>query len=62
MPFVGESDTAIKWDGSGGPGYHADAEKVKVVGWAEADFKEWGTCGATANGTVRFKAKGPLWA
>lgn len=49
-------------DVSGGPFYHADADKFKFVGWTKADFKEWGHCGATANGTVRFKAKVPLWA
>ena len=62
IPFVWESDTNIKVDVSGGPFYHADADKFKFVGWTEADFKEWGHCGATANGTVRFKAKVPLWA
>ena len=62
IPFVWESDTAIKVDVSGGPFYHADADKFKFIGWTEADFKEWGHCGATANGTVRFKAKVPLWA
>ncbi len=62
IPFVWESDTAIKVDVSGGPFYHADADKFKFIGWNEADFKEWGHCGATANGTVRFKAKVPLWA
>ena len=62
IPFVWESDTTIKVDVSGGPFYHADADKFKFIGWTEADFKEWGHCGATANGTVRFKAKVPLWA
>ena len=62
IPLVWESDTAIKFDVSGGPFYHADADKFKFVGWAEANFKEWGHCGATANGTVKFKAKVPLWA
>ena len=62
IPFVWESDTAIKVNVSGGPFYHADADKFKFIGWTEADFKEWGHCGATANGTVRFKAKVPLWA
>ena len=62
IPFVWESDSSIKVDVSGGPFYHADANKFKFAGWTEADFKEWGHCGATANGTVRFKAKVPLWA
>ena len=62
IPFVWESDNAIKVDVSGGPFYHADADKFKFIGWAEADFKEQGHCGATANGTGRFKAKVPLWA
>lgn len=42
IPFVWESDTAIKVDVSGGPFYHADADKFKFIGWTEADFKEWG--------------------
>lgn len=62
IPFVWESDTDIKVDVSGGPFYYADSEKFKFIGWTEADFKEWGHCGATANGTVRFMAKVPLWA
>ena len=61
IPFVWESDTDIKVDVSGGPFYYADSEKFKFIGWTEADFKEWGHCGATANGTVRFMAKVPQW-
>ena len=62
IPFVWESDTDIKVDVSGGPFYYADSEKFKFIGWTEVDFKEWGHCGATANGTVRFMAKVSLWA
>lgn len=61
IPFVWIKENEISLDVSGGPFCHADIEGLRFTGWIEADFKKWGHCGPTVNGTVSFKARVPLW-
>lgn len=61
IPFVWANENGISLNVSGGPFYHADSDKLRFTGWIEASFKKWGHCGPTANGTVTFMAKVPLW-
>lgn len=34
---------------------------MKFLRWTDGAFKDWGHCGACANGSVTFIAKVPLW-
>lgn len=61
IPFVWIKENDISLDVSGGPFCHADIKGLRFTGWIEADFKKWGHCGPTVNGTVSFKARVPLW-
>ena len=37
------------------------SEGHEILKWTEGAFKDWGHCGACANGSVTFIAKVPLW-
>ena len=41
--------------------HHIDSQEMKFLKWTEGAFKDWGHCGACANGSVTFLAKVPLW-
>ena len=61
IPFVWEQDANIRLSVSGGAFHHIDPKQLKFVRWTEGAFKDWGNCGACANGAVTFTAKVPLW-
>ncbi len=61
IPFVWEQDANIRLSVSGGAFHHIDPRQLKFVRWTEGAFKDWGNCGACANGAVTFTAKVPLW-
>ena len=61
MPFVWEEDGNIRLSVSGGAFHSVNPEELKFLKWTEGVFKDWGHCGACANGSVSFLAKVPLW-
>ena len=61
VPFVWEEDGNIRLSVSGGAFHSVNPEELKFLKWTEGVFKEWGHCGACANGSVSFLAKVPLW-
>ena len=61
VPFVWEEDGNIRLSVSGGAFHSVNPEELKFLKWTEGIFKEWGHCGACANGSVSFLAKVPLW-
>ena len=61
IPFVWEQDANIRLSVSGGAFHHIDPKQLKFVRWTEGAFKDWGNCGACANGAVTFTARVPLW-
>ncbi len=61
VPFVWEQDGNIRLSVSGGAFHYIDPKKMKFVEWVDAPFKDWGHCGACANGAVVFLAKVPQW-
>jgi hypothetical protein len=61
VPFVWEEDGNIRLDVSGGAFHSVNPKDLKFLKWTEGAFKDWGHCGACANGSVTFLAKVPLW-
>ena len=61
VPFVWEEDGNIRLSVSGGAFHSVNPEELKFLKWTEGVFKDWGHCGACANGSVSFLAKVPLW-
>ena len=61
IPFLWKESGSIRLNVSGGAFHHVDSMKMEFVRWTEGAFKDWGHCGACANGTVAFKARVPLW-
>lgn len=61
IPFIWEEYDGIGLSVSGGAFHHIDPKQLKFVRWTEGAFKDWGNCGACANGAVTFTAKVPLW-
>ena len=61
VPFVWEQDGNIRLSVSGGAFHGVNPEDMKFLKWTEGAFKDWGHCGACANGAVTFIAKVPLW-
>ena len=59
--LYGSQDANIRLSVSGGAFHHIDPKQLKFVRWTEGAFKDWGNCGACANGAVTFTAKVPLW-
>lgn len=56
-----EQDGNIRLSVSGGAFHGVNPEDMKFLKWTEGAFKDWGHCGACANGAVTFIAKVPLW-
>ena len=56
-PFVWEEDGNIRLSVSGGAFHSVNPEELKFLKWTEGVFKDWGHCGACANGSVSFLAK-----
>jgi hypothetical protein len=47
---------------TGGGAFHrVNPKDMKFLKWTEGAFKDWGSCGACANGSVTFLARVPLW-
>lgn len=61
IPFVWKTPLGVSCDISGGPFTSAPAGKLQFMGWTDGHFKDWGHCGACANGAVVFKARVALW-
>ena len=61
VPFVWEEDGNIRLSVSGGAFHSVNPKDLKFLKWTEGAFKDWGHCGACANGSVTFLAKVPLW-
>lgn len=61
IPFVWEKDNQIRLNVSGGAFHRINPADMKFVKWVDGSFKDWGHCGACANGTVAFYAMVPLW-
>lgn len=61
VPFVWQSADNIRLSVSGGAFHHVKTNDLKFIGWTEGAFKDWGHCGACANGAVTFTAKVPQW-
>lgn len=61
IPFVWEEYDGIGLSVSGGSFHHIDPRQLTFVRWTEGAFKDWGNCGACANGAVAFTARVPLW-
>ena len=61
VPFVWEEDGNIRLSVSGGAFHSVNPEELKFLKWTEGVFKDWGHCGACANGSVSFLAKVLLW-
>ncbi|GAB6427611.1 DUF4121 family protein [Bacillus luti] len=61
-PFVGKNrqGNELTASGSGSSGYTIPVE-LKYVGKKEKEFQDWGHCGATRNGTIRFNAEVNVW-
>lgn len=57
IPFVWKTPLGIGCDVSGGPFTSAPTGKLHFVGRTDGHFKDWGHCGACANGAVVFKAR-----
>ena len=54
VPFVWEEDGNIRLSVSGGAFHSVNPEELKFLKWTEGVFKDWGHCGACANGSVSF--------
>ena len=61
VPFVWEEGGSIRLSVSGGAFHSVNPKDMKFLKWTEGAFKDWGHCGACANGSVTFIAKVPLW-
>ena len=61
VPFVWEEGGSIRLSVSGGAFHSVNPKDRKFLKWTEGAFKDWGHCGACANGSVTFIAKVPLW-
>lgn len=61
VPFVWKEEDCIRLSVSGGAFHHINSQEMKFLKWTEGAFKDWGHCGACANGSVTFFAKVPLW-
>ena len=61
VPFVWKEEDCIRLSVSGGAFHHINPQEMKFLKWTEGAFKDWGHCGACANGSVTFFAKVPLW-
>lgn len=61
IPFVWEEYDGIGLSVSGGSFHHIAPRQLTFVRWTEGAFKDWGNCGACANGAVAFTARVPLW-
>lgn len=61
IPFLWEEDGNIRLNVSGGAFHSVNPQEMKFVRWTEGAFKDWGHCGACANGAVAFTARVPLW-
>ena len=61
IPFVWKKEGDIRLSVSGGAFHGVNPKEMKFQRWAEGAFKDWGWCGARANGAVTFTAKVPLW-
>lgn len=61
VPFVWEEDGDIRLSVCGGAFHSVNPKDLKFLKWTEGAFKDWGHCGACANGSVAFLAKVPLW-
>lgn len=61
VPFIWKSLFGIGCSVSGGPFTTVKSADLQFVGWTEADYKDWGHCGACGNGSVTFKARVAQW-
>ena len=61
VPFVWEENGNIRLSVSGGSFHSVNPKELKFLKWTEGAFKDWGHCGACANGAVAFMARVPLW-
>ena len=61
VPFVWKEDGSIRLSVSGGAFHRVNPKDMKFLKWTEGAFKDWGSCGACANGSVTFLARVPLW-
>ena len=61
VPFVWEEGGSIRLSVSGGAFHSVNPKDMKFLKWTEGAFKDWGHCGACANGSVTVSAKVPLW-
>ncbi|WP_270561502.1 DUF4121 family protein [Bacteroides cellulosilyticus] len=60
-PFIWSYGTGIKCSTSGGAWTGLPSGELKYVGKQEKTFRDWGHCGACANGAIRFKAEVSVW-
>lgn len=61
VPFVWEENGNIRLSVSGGAFHSINPKELTFLKWTEGAFKDWGHCGACANGSVAFTARVPLW-
>lgn len=61
VPFVWEENGNIRLSVSGGSFHSVNPKELKFLKWTEGAFKDWGHCGACANGSVAFMTRVPLW-
>jgi len=61
IPFIWKSPLGIGCSVSGGPFTSVESAVLQFAGWTEAEYKDWGHCGACGNGSVTFKARVAQW-
>ena len=61
VPFIYPSKDGISCDTSGGSWCSVNPDDLKYVGKELKQFKDWGTCGVRANGTIYFEAEVSVW-